>query len=83
MNSAREPKSSRELALRNVAAFLGDETTAGIVVDQVFAAVEIPDRVMLEAGRAELALALPRETKKQARALAGVMWRAMLDRARR
>lgn len=60
-----------------------DATTAPLVVDQVFANISEPDRDMLAAGAAELAKALPPKSgKAYCRNLAGVVWRAMLERAR-
>lgn len=52
-------------------------------VDTTFATLEEPDRDMLDAGAGELARALPAGTgKAYLRDLAGVIWGAMLSRAR-
>ena len=82
-----------EVATRHVAAYLGGfgaETAAeraDDIVDLVLDTFAEPSRDMLEAGREELAHALPigagGVTSAYQRALVRAIWRAMLERAER
>jgi len=82
-----------EVATRHVAAYLGglgaDQAAdrADDIVDLVLDTLAEPSRDMLEAGRDELARALPigagGVTSAYQRALVRAIWRTMLERAER
>jgi hypothetical protein len=80
----------RQIAERRVAALLrasniSDIALAPELVALVFNVLEDPDHFMLEAGRRELALAMPSPTGGAAyvRNLTGAVWRTMIAEARR
>src|SRR4029077_2763148 len=85
-------KTPRQLAEDRVANMLGtfmpdtareiDEARAEAIVAAVFDQLREPDRAMLEAGRRELALAVPPATKAYVRNLAAAVWRTMFAEAR-
>ena len=73
-------------AINSLRAFMPTELAIDAVENVLDHLVE-PDRDMLDAGRAELDLALDKPADRQhgagyRRDLCGVIWRAMLDRAR-
>lgn len=82
-------KSMRDIAERKVAEFLRGhdaslEHVADDIVDLVLELLHEPDRVMLDAGRAELVLALPTSaTIEYQRNLVAAVWRSMMHRADR
>lgn len=86
-------KTHRDIAARKVAKFLAEHDPAELdecaddVVDLVIDVLLEPDRSMIEAGRIELAQALPTGrggiTTAYQRNLVTVVWRAMLHRADR
>lgn len=60
-----------------------DEQDAQDAVKTVLDQLADPDRDMLAAGAAEMAQALPKGARRAyAQTLAGIIWRAMLERAR-
>lgn len=81
-------KSMRDIAERRVAAYIRDHIDEAMqghaedLVDLVIETLEKPDKAMLDAGRAELRLAMPPQVRTvEVTALAGTTWRAMLNRA--
>jgi hypothetical protein len=85
--NVRELVSVREIAQLRVARCLessvGDNAgIAELAVGTVLGTLREPDAYMIEAGRRELALALPKEVSARVqRDLVRVMWRAMLAEA--
>lgn len=79
MKAARAP---RRQAVEDMRKFIPEERIARDAAEAVFYRLTSPDRVMLEAGAAELKLALPEAGNAYLRNLAGAIWRAMLETAR-
>jgi hypothetical protein len=81
---ARRAASARAVAERRLAKALGEQgapVTVALAVGIAFEVMREPDADMVEAGRRELALAMPALPKRQQRDLVRVMWRAMLAEA--
>ena len=74
-------QSPRQRALQDARERACPPLWARVGVDAVFYRLTEPDREMLEAGAAELKIALPEEKPAYLRELAGVVWRSMLEAA--
>src|SRR4051812_24717254 len=77
---ARRAASARAVAERRLAKALGEQgapVTVALAVGIAFEVMREPDADMVEAGRRELALAMPALPKRQQRDLVRVIWRGV------